>query len=333
MNIVKILLTANFLTNVRLKNLLPVSKKLFFFENNFFQKRIYNTINSERNYYHVKKEDLCSNVIIIPLYKDNYAYIFYDNKNEGIAVDPNDYKIINEIAEKENITIKNVLCTHKHSDHNSGNHFFYNKKINVYGIKESDNKYINKNIQNKQNVQNMQNVHHFEIKNFKITTFLSNFHCINHVAYLVEHSKNKLKKLFFTGDFLFICGIGKNFQADSKDLYNSINNLKKLDKGNIYIFCGHEYTLDNVKFALTVDPTNHKLTEFYQRLLKNENNLPTVPSLLEEEYSYNPFLRCDQDENIKNAIHTYAKRNNYVIERNSDYITLLRIMKDNFKIQ
>ncbi|SCM19639.1 targeted glyoxalase II, putative [Plasmodium chabaudi chabaudi] len=300
-----------------------------FFENTFINRRnIYNMkMANDYKYYIVDKKDLCAKVIIIPMYNDNYSYIFYDDKDEGIVVDPSDYNNVINISEKENIKIKNVLCTHKHSDHNSGNFYFYNKNINVYGIKERDNKYINKNIEG---------IQEFEINNFKIKTYLSNFHCKNHVSYIVENSehaskKDEKKNLFFTGDFLFIAGMGKNFEANNIDMYNSIHNIKKkIDINNTYIFCGHEYTLSNIKFALTVDPNNDKLNEFYQQVLKNENCLPTVPTLLSHEYSYNPFLRYD-NENVKKVIDLYAKKNNYVIERNSDYLVLLRIMKDNFK--
>ncbi|CRH03687.1 targeted glyoxalase II, putative [Plasmodium relictum] len=317
MKILKTLLSLNYFANIRYN--ICTSKKLFF-ENNYLKKKIYMTDNKKK-YFIVNKKDICTNVIIIPIYKDNYSYIFYDNKEEGIAVDPSDYKIINEVTKKENIKIRNVLCTHKHSDHNSGNFFFFDNKVNVYGIKENDNKYINKNINN---------INKFEINNFKITTFISNFHCKNHISYLIENSKNKLKKIFFTGDFLFVCGIGKNFEANNSDLYNSINNLKSLDKKNTYIFCGHEYTLDNIKFALSVDSSNDNLKTFYEKM-KNESDIPTIPSLLEEEFLYNPFLRYN-DEGIKNSIKKYAIKNNYVIEKNSDYLILLRIMKDNFKI-
>ncbi|CRG95950.1 targeted glyoxalase II, putative [Plasmodium gallinaceum] len=317
MKILKTLLSLNYFANIRYN--LSTYKKLFI-ENGCLKKNICETDNKKK-YYIINKKDICTNVIIIPLYKDNYSYIFYDNKEEGVAVDPSNYKIINEISEKENIKIKNILCTHKHYDHNSGNFFYFNKKINVYGIKENDNEYINKNLNN---------ISNFEINNFKITTFISNFHCKNHISYLIENSRNKLKKIFFTGDFLFICGIGRNFESNNNDLYNSINNLNNLDKKNTYIFCGHEYTLDNIKFALSVDSFNNNLKSFYEKV-KKDCNTPTVPSLLEEEFLYNPFLRYN-DENIKKSIKNYAMKNNYVIKKNSDYLILLRIMKDNFKL-
>ncbi|EDL46803.1 hydroxyacylglutathione hydrolase [Plasmodium vivax India VII] len=304
-----------------------MSSRLFFERGLFSSGNIHSTrfTKKDKKYFIVKKPDICTNVIIVPMYRDNYAYIFYDDKDEGVAVDPSDHNVVNEIAEMEKIKIKNVLCTHKHADHNGGNSYFFNKKINVYGIKEKDNKYIN---------SNLQNVKTFQINNFKISTFLSHFHCNNHISYLVENAQkdSSKKKIFFTGDFLFICGLGKNFEGNNFDLHNSVRNLKSLQKdaANIYVFCGHEYTQDNVKFALSVDGVNPHLAAFHQQLLANEDLLPTVPSLLQDEFAYNPFLRCDE-EYIQNEIKKYAKRNHYVISAKPEYISLLRVMKDNFK--
>ncbi|EUD65185.1 endo-1,3(4)-beta-glucanase [Plasmodium inui San Antonio 1] len=327
MKLVWALVAINYFSPARTTPRQSLSSRLFFERGLFSRNNVHITsfTKKDKKYFIVKKPDMCTNVIIVPMYRDNYAYIFYDDKDEGVAVDPSDYNVVNEVAEMENIKIKNVLCTHKHADHNGGNSYFFNKKINVYGIKEKDNRYINRNLQNVQT---------FEINNFKISTFLSHFHCNNHISYLVENAQkdSSKNKIFFTGDFLFICGLGKNFEGNNFDLHNSVKNLKRLQKdaANIYIFCGHEYTQDNVKFALTVDGLNPLLAAFQQQLLANKNMLPTVPSLLEDEFAYNPFLRCDE-EYIQNEINKYAKRNHYVISAKSEYIALLRVMKDNFK--
>ncbi|SBS97336.1 targeted glyoxalase II, putative (tGloII) [Plasmodium ovale curtisi] len=322
MKITKALFTLSCITYTNGKHL-SICRKLFF-ENDYFKRSItYSThIRNGKKYFILRGNYFNTNVIVVPIYKDNYSYIFYNEKDDGIAVDPSDHKEIMDICEKENIQIKHVLCTHKHADHNSGNFFFYDKKINVYGIKEGNNRYINRNIEH---------VSNFEVSNFKITTHLSNFHCTNHIAYLIENcKKNNEKKIFFTGDFLFICGIGKNFEGKNKDMFNAIKALKEMDKKNTYIFCGHEYTRSNIQFALSIDQSNNHLTDFYERLLKIEQDIPTVPSTLEEEFLYNPFLRYNED-NIRQAIRTYAKRNNYVISENIDYLVLLRRMKDNFQ--
>ncbi|GAB68268.1 glyoxalase II [Plasmodium cynomolgi strain B] len=299
MKLARALVAINYFSPARTTPRLSLSSRLFFERGLFSRNNVHTTCftKKDKKYFIVKKPDMCTNVIIVPMYRDNYAYIFYDDKDEGVAVDPSDHNVVNEITEMENIKIKNVLCTHKHADHNGGNSYFFNKKINVYGIKEKDNKYINRNLQN-----------------WKI------------------HKRTLQKKIFFTGDFLFICGLGKNFEGNNFDLHNSVNNLKRLQKDaeKIYIFCGHEYTQDNVKFALTVDGVNPQLATFHQQLLENQNMHPTVPSLLEDEFAYNPFLRCDE-EYIQNEIKKYAKRNHYVISAKSEYIALLRVMKDNFK--
>lgn len=286
---------------------------------NFLTRKLCNN----KNYFIVQREDVAAKVIIIPYYQDNYSYIFHRNSEEGVVVDPADYITVNKIASIENIKIKYVLCTHKHIDHNNGNKHYFEKQIHVYGIKENDNPYIN---------QNLANVDSFQISQFYIKTLVSNFHSKNQVSYLVQDTKNKkLKNLFFSGDFLFLSGLGRNFERNNEDMYNSVNYLHSLDKTNTLIFCGHEYTLSNIKFALSVETNNEELKNYYKKIQNIRiKQLPSVPALLMDEYEHNPFLRCDK-KSVQESIKAYAKKHKLNIVEPKDYLIILRRMKDEFR--
>lgn len=281
----------------------------------------YSEVISRDNYFVFGKNDSNVTVLIIPMFKDNYSYIFFDKKEEGIVVDPSDYSKVESVAKKENVQIQNVLCTHKHLDHSAGNEHFLEQNASIYGIKDDGNPYINKNI-----IPNKE----FQISSFTITTFISNFHATNHVSYLVKNINDNSKQLFFTGDFLFSSGIGRNFERNNEDLYNSINVIDIIEKNNTYVFCGHEYTTSNLQFALTVDSDNDALKKYYEDMqLIRKQGKPTIPTLLLHEYLYNPFLRY-QENSIKRSVEQYAQQNNIPIQHPMDYLVILRQMKDNF---
>ncbi len=113
------------------------------------------------------------------------------------------------------------------------------------------------------------------------------------------------EKIIFTGDTLFSLGCGRIFEGDHKQMLNSLNKIKKLPK-ETKIYCGHEYTYKNAEFCLEHDVDNIDLKNKFEKIKKlRSQNLPTIPSSLDEELRSNIFLRCDQRElkvklNMKN---------------------------------
>jgi hydroxyacylglutathione hydrolase len=100
--------------------------------------------------------------------------------------------------------------------------------------------------------------------------------------------------VLFSGDHLFISGAGKYFEGDAKNMKDGMDRLKRELESNTLICCGHEYTIENLSFTLTLDPSNEnakkKLEWASQR---RSSGLPTVPSAWKDELSYNPFLRAE----------------------------------------
>ena len=99
----------------------------------------------------------------------------------------------------------------------------------------------------------------------------------------------------FCGDTLFVAGCGRFFEGTAKDMYHSLyDEILGLPRDTM-IYCGHEYTLSNLAFARHVDPGNEKVSEkLVWATTQQQQGRPTIPSTLEAELGYNPFLRVHE---------------------------------------
>jgi hydroxyacylglutathione hydrolase len=144
-------------------------------------------------------------------------------------------------------------------------------------------------------------------------------HTAGHIGYLTD---NKL----FCGDTLFSAGCGRLFDGTAAQLHASIKRIGQLP-GSTIIYCSHEYTLDNLRFAEAVEPDNPAIQS---RIIEVEilrgKNLPSLPVTLEMEKRYNPFLRTDR-ENIMQAV---AQHSGQKIDSSEDCFRYLRMWKDGF---
>ncbi len=116
-------------------------------------------------------------------------------------------------------------------------------------------------------------------------------HTAGQVAYV---GTNEGHPITFTGDTLFTCGCGRLFEGTPAQMVASLAKLAALP-GDTRVYCGHEYTLANVRFALAVEPANRALAERQKReQAKRDRGEPTVPSEMAGECATNPFLRAGE---------------------------------------
>ena len=231
----------------------------------------------------------------IPCLTDNYAYIIYDSSSKITGVvDPSEAKPIISFLKREKLKLNYILNTHHHFDHIGGN-IELKKKFNckIVGFKDDQHRIPGIDIM---------------LKNDEIWTFGSSkvkiihipAHMLGHICFFFEK-----EKIAFTGDTLFSLGCGRIFEGDHKQMFDSLNKIKKLPK-NTKIYCGHEYTYKNAKFCMKYDDNNIHLKKKIEVVKKlRTKNLSTIPSSLEEELKSNIFLRCDKKElkaklNMKN---------------------------------
>ena len=237
-------------------------------------------------------------VEIIPCLQDNYSYLIIDEDNqEACVVDPSEAKPIINYLRNKNINLKYILNTHHHYDHIGGNTELKNKFGSIVLGFNGDVKRIPEiDILLKDNEI-------WNNGNFKAKIIHIPGHTTGHICfYFFEEN------LLFTGDPLFSLGCGRIFEGTYEQMYNSLNKLKSLPK-ETKIYCGHEYTLNNSKFCLEHDSENSSLLKKIEFIKKQRNNnLPTIPSTLQDEIDCNIFLRA-------NDLKTFSK---------------LRDLKDNF---
>ena len=227
-------------------------------------------------------------VEIIPCLQDNYSYLIIDESNKTASViDPSEAKPIINFIEKENINLKYILNTHHHYDHIGGNKDL-KKKYNsvVIGYKDDASRIPGIDIL-------LNNNQIWKADNFEAKIIHIPGHTTGHISFHFFK-----EKLIFTGDTLFSLGCGKIFEGTYQDMFDSLNQIKKLPQ-DTKIYCGHEYTLQNSKFCIKHDPENlnlkNKIVEIKKKL---ENNIPTIPSTLKDENECNIFLRAKDVESF-----------------------------------
>ncbi|CAM2995285.1 hydroxyacylglutathione hydrolase (glyoxalase II) [Legionella steigerwaltii] len=249
----------------------------------------------------------------IPAFSDNYIWAIID-KTEGLfdCVDPGDAEPVMQFAHANQLKLRTILLTHHHQDHIGGVSQLLKTyhSCTVYGPSDSRIPNVNSTVQEHQTIQVGTCV-------FKI--LFNPGHTSSHISYYEPQ-----QELLFCGDTLFSAGCGRVFDGTLEQLHQSLNLFKTLPL-TTKIFCAHEYTLQNLRFAQTVEPNNHTIQKYLQKI-HNSPNACTLPSTLEQELLINPFLRTDHSEVQKYALtHGAATKNSLEIFR------VLREEKNLFK--
>jgi hydroxyacylglutathione hydrolase len=225
---------------------------------------------------------------IIPCLKDNYSYLLIDEKkNIACVVDPGESRPILDYLEKNKINLKFILNTHHHYDHVGGNKKLKEKYgASVIGFKGDKNRIPEIDI-----LVDDQEV--WGNENFVAKIIHIPGHTLGHICFYFFNDN-----LVFTGDTLFSLGCGRIFEGTYSQMYQSLKKIKELPK-NTQVFCGHEYTLNNSKFCLAHDQNNENLKNKVIDIKKKlQNNLPTIPSTIEEELQCNIFLKTENIESF-----------------------------------
>ena len=227
-------------------------------------------------------------VEIIPCLQDNYSYLIIDdNNNSACVVDPGEAKPIVDYLKNKNIKLKYILNTHHHFDHIGGNEYLKKKFGSiVVGFKKDINRIPEIDILLEDN--QIWKAENFEAKIIHIPG-----HTTGHICFHFFQ-----EKLVFTGDTLFSLGCGRIFEGTYKEMFESLNKIKSLPE-ETKVYCGHEYTLSNLKFCIKYNPENQNLKKKAENIKKRiDNGLPTIPSTIKDELECNIFLRANDLESF-----------------------------------
>jgi len=225
---------------------------------------------------------------IIKCLQDNYSYLIIDEVDQvACVVDPSEAKPIINFLKSKRIKLKYILNTHHHYDHVGGNLELKQKyNCEVIGFKGDKDRIPEIDILLEDN-QIWKN-NNFEAKIYHIPG-----HTTGHIAFHFFREKK-----IFTGDTLFSLGCGRIFEGTYEQMFHSLKKIKKLPRDTM-VYCGHEYTLQNSNFCITRDPNNLKLKEKIVEINeKIKNNLPTIPSILNDELECNIFLKANDLESF-----------------------------------
>ncbi|CAG5125523.1 unnamed protein product, partial [Candidula unifasciata] len=118
-------------------------------------------------------------------------------------------------------------------------------------------------------------------------------HTSGHICYYVTGPSGQ-DPAVFTGDTLFVAGCGKFFEGTPQQMYKALIEILSSLPPQTKVYCGHEYTVNNLKFASTVEPDNPDISARLQLAQKQRSNgEPTIPSTIQDEHLFNPFMRVN----------------------------------------
>jgi len=227
----------------------------------------------------------------LPALSDNYIFLLHDpQKNIAAVVDPAEPEpVLNCLAEL-GAELVAIFNTHHHSDHVGANRALMTKfsQLTIYGGAEDRGRIPGQMVYLKEGDR-------VQFSDRTAEVFFIPGHTRAHIAYYFAPSSSEETGELFCGDTIFAGGCGRLFEGTPAQMVDSIGKLRQLPD-NTRVWCAHEYTLGNLKFAVTVDPDNADLQNRYHQVQElRSRGEATIPSLLGIEKRTNPFLRWDSD--------------------------------------
>lgn len=228
-------------------------------------------------------------IISIPALKDNYIWLGINHDlKQAFVVDPGDATPVFAYLDERKISLTDILLTHKHADHTAGVKDLVAQfpQVNVYAHELEGNVFTNHFVQDGEKFQ-------LAVSKQLCSVIHIPGHTHGHVAYYLEPA-------LFCGDTLFSAGCGRIFEGTAEQMFHSLEKLRCLPDETL-VYCGHEYTLNNLKFAARVEPSNTAIANMIDSVKKLiEFGKPSLPSILQLEKQINPFLRC-KEKTVINA--------------------------------
>ena len=252
----------------------------------------------------------------VAAFSDNYLWVIHDGSHAAV-VDPGDAQPVLDYLAANELTLTAIMCTHHHADHVGGVEaildFLHLKgEIPVFGPAAERIPARTQALREGDRISLPELALSFEVIDVP-------GHTAGHIAYLGHD-------LLFCGDTLFACGCGRLFEGTAAQMTHSLAKLKRLP-GHTKVFCAHEYTMANIRFAEAVEPDNAdlKLRKVFCAA-KRHRNEPTVPSTIALEIATNPFLRWDSGDVIAIA----EKRAGHSLKANDEVFAVIREWKNSF---
>lgn len=253
---------------------------------------------------------------LLPALSDNYMYLLIDeDTKEAAIVDPVEPVKVVEAVKKHGVKLKTVLTTHHHWDHAGGNEKMVKlvSGLTVYGGDDRVGA-LTKMVKHNNT---------FKVGSLNVRCLFTPCHTTGHICYYVTKDNSSEPPAIFTGDTLFIAGCGKFFEGTADQMYTALIEIIGQLPPETRVFCGHEYTVNNLKFARHVEPDNETIRKkLAWAKEKFSNGEPTIPSTVADEFSFNPFMRVRE-----RSVQDHAKKSDPI-----ETMKAIRKEKDNFRV-
>lgn len=222
-------------------------------------------------------------IVQLPLLNDNYSYLLHDEvSGETAVIDPANAQPILSVLQEKHWQLTYIFNTHHHWDHVAGNAELKQQTGCLIVGSETDKlniPYLDRTVKDGDTVQ---------LGKQQARIIATAGHTLGHIVYYFAEDK-----ALFSGDTLFVMGCGRLFEGSAEQLWQSLQTLKALPP-DTRVYCAHEYSETNGRFALTVEPNNPALQAKMLNIRQlRAQGLSTVPSTIAEELATNPFLRTD----------------------------------------
>jgi hydroxyacylglutathione hydrolase len=257
-------------------------------------------------------------VIPIPCLADNYAYLLIEG-GEAAVVDASEPGPVREAAARAKVRVRAILSTHHHFDHVGGNEELAREfGAPVYGGENDKGRLpgLTSPVADGDTVS---------VVGERASVIHIPGHTLGHVAYFFPGH-------VFTGDTLFFAGCGRLFEGTPEMMHVSLNRKLGSLPDDTRVYCGHEYTLKNLEFALTVEPGNARARKALEEArAKRKAGKPTVPSTIGLEKEVNPFMRASSPEIQASVRAKYPDAPQGLSEKDLiEILARVREMKDDF---
>ena len=246
-------------------------------------------------------------------FQDNYIWTLVRGADAAV-VDPGDARPVLEYLRAHKLTLRAILNTHHHADHVGGNaQLLREHDVPVYGPYDERIAEVTQRLR--------------EGDRFSLAPFGIEFEVFEIPGHTRTHIAFYGGGMLFCGDTLFACGCGRLFEGTPQQMHVSLSKLAALPDAT-RVYCGHEYTVANVRFARAAESANPELPRWEQSAAAlRSRDEPTLPSTMAREKAANPFLRCDQPAVIA-AASQYAGK---PLKDPASVLGALRDWKNNFR--
>jgi hydroxyacylglutathione hydrolase len=251
----------------------------------------------------------------VPAFNDNYIWLINDPPSPAaVVVDPGEATLVLQILEKRGLELAAILLTHHHGDHVGGvTDIVRVHHAPVFGPAQERISAVDHPVEDGDLVP-------IQGFGFDLEIIGVPGHTAGHIAYLGSD-------FALVGDTLFAGGCGRIFEGTPEQMNASLKRLAALPC-ETQIYCAHEYTIANLRFAREVEPANEALEARLDHAQKlRAKGQPTVPSTLSEELETNPFLRCHLPR-VASAAETWSGLD---LPTEVDVFTVVRSWKDGWR--